>query len=418
MGLRSGLCLLGALLSLTTTGRSGDWPGWRGPNRDDISSETGLLQSWPEGGPEKLWETDKAGLGYSGFAIVDNVLYTMGADGKESDSSEFVMALSADTGEKVWNSRIGGYYDNGWGGGPRCTPSISGDRLVAIGGQGDVVCLSVTDGSELWRNSLVELGGSIPNWGYCESPLIDGERVLVTPGGGNGAVACLNLADGKVIWQSAEVTAPAHYSSIIVVDHFGRRQYIQRTETLIFGLDENGKQVWSHGFPNGRVAVIPTPIYHKGQIYVTAGYKAGCMLLNLTADNKVEQIYENKVMQNHHGGVVLLDGYIYGHGDGEGILCQKLETGEMVWSDGKKRNESKGSVTFADGMLYCFSERGGECSLVKATPEGFSEVSRFTLAPQTTKRSDRGMIWTHPVVCNGRLYLRDQDVLCCYKIAP
>lgn len=399
---------------LSNSIRAEDWPSWRGPNRDDISSETGLLKEWPEGGPEKLWTSHDAGLGYSGFATSDGVLFTMGADGKADESNEFVIALKADTGEKIWQTNIGNYLDNGWGGGPRSTPTISGELLVAISGKGNVVCMSVKDGAEKWRTSLTELGGSVPNWGYCESALIDGDKVLVTPGGDQGTVACFNLQSGEKLWQSGDIKEKAHYSSIIAVDHFGKRQYIQLTETKVFGLDADGKLLWQHDFP-GRVAVIPTPIYKDGQVYVTAGYGAGCLLLNITGDNKVEKIYDNKVMKNHHGGVLLLGDYLYGHSDDNGVICQNFSTGELVWSD-KKKNGSKGAVAYADGMLYCLTEGDGECSLVQATEKEFKEVSKFKLDPQTTQRNPQGRIWTHPVISNGRLYLRDQDVICCYKI--
>ncbi len=399
---------------LSNSVRAEDWPSWRGPNRDDISSETGLLKQWPEGGPEKLWTSHDAGLGYSGFATSNGVLFTMGADGSTAESNEFVIALKADTGEKIWQTNIGNYLDNGWGGGPRSTPTIAGDLLVAISGKGNVVCLSVKDGVEKWRTSLTELSGSVPDWGYCESALIDGDKVLVTPGGDQGTVACLNLQSGEKLWQSADIKEKAHYSSIIAVDHFSKRQYIQLTESKVFGLDADGKLLWKHDFP-GRTAVIPTPIYKDGQVYVTAGYGAGCLLLNITGDNKVEKIYDNKVMKNHHGGVLLLGDYLYGHSDDNGVICQNFNTGELVWSD-KKKNGSKGAVAYADGMLYCLTEGDGECSLVLATETEFKEVSKFKLDPQTTQRNPQGRIWTHPVISNGLLYLRDQDVICCYKI--
>lgn len=407
-------CAVAVCLLSNSVVRSDDWPSWRGPNRDDISKESGLLKEWPEGGPEKLWTSKEAGLGYSGFSTSNGVLFTMGADGATEDANEFVIALKADTGEKIWQSNIGTYLENGWGGGPRSTPAVSGDVLVAISGKGNVVCLSVKDGKEKWRASLTELGGSIPDWGYCESALIDGDKVLVTPGGENGTIACFNLASGKKIWQSSEIKEAANYASIIAVNHFGKRQYIQLTGQKIFGLDGDGKLLWQHDFP-GRVAVIPTPIYKNGQVYVTAGYGAGCLLLNITADNKVEKIYDNKVMKNQHGGVLLVGDYLYGHSDDNGIVCQNFSTGELVWSD-KQRNGSKGAVAYADGMLYCLSEGDGECYLVEATEKEYKPGSKFKLDPQTTQRNPQGKVWTHPVISNGRLYLRDQDVICCYSI--
>jgi outer membrane protein assembly factor BamB len=425
MSLKRAAVLLCSLCVLSASHLSaGDWPSWRGPNRDDLSQETGLLRQWPEGGPDKVWESREAGLGYSGFAIVGNVLYTMGSDGKTAESSDFLMAFDASTGKKLWQTRVGKYLDNGWGGGPRSTPTVSpdGSLVVAIGAEGDVLCAATSDGSEKWRTMLKQvdiddpknLGGSLPNWGFCESALIDGDKVLVTPGGALGTVACFNLQSGEKLWQSVDITETAHYSSILAVTHFGRRQYIQLTATKLFGLDETGKLLWKTDFP-GNVAVIPTPIYRDGLVYATAGYGAGSKLVRVAEDNSVEVIYENKVMKNHHGGVLLYGDHIYGHSDGGGIICQNFLSGEQVWTDGK-RNGSKGAVAFADGMLYCISEDRGECFLVKATPEGYEEAGRFTLAPQTEQRSPDGRIWTHPVICNGRLYLRDQEIICCYDV--
>ena len=333
--IRTGMVIV-CVVALHVAVHAGDWPSWRGPNRDDLSTETGLLKSWPEGGPKKLWDTREAGLGYSGFAIVGNRLYTMGSDGKEQSSSDFLICLDIETGKKIWQLKVGQYLENGWGGGPRSTPTVSADgaHVVAIGAQGDVVCAKTADGSEVWRTAMKQtnqddpknLGGSVPSWGYCESALIDGDRVLFTPGGSLGTVACFNLQTGEKIWQSDEMQELAHYSSIIVVNHFGRKQYIQLTASKLFGLDENGKLQWQADFP-GRVAVIPTPIYRDGSVYVTAGYGAGCLQVRIDPGNKVSTVYENKVIKNHHGGVVLIGDNVYGHAD-PGWVCQDWKTGE------------------------------------------------------------------------------------------
>ncbi|HQX52394.1 MAG TPA: PQQ-like beta-propeller repeat protein [Planctomycetaceae bacterium] len=407
------LTLLACSVLFSSEAMSEDWPGWRGPNRDDISTETGLLKQWPEGGPEKLWTSKDAGLGYSGFSVANGVLFTMGADGADEESHEFVIAIDAKTGEKIWQTNVGQYLENGWGGGPRSTPTVSGDLLIAISGKGDVVCLSNTDGTEKWRVSMTELGGTIPSWGYCESALIDGDKVFVTPGGDKGTIACFNLNTGEKLWQSTDIKEPANYSSIIAVDHISKRQYIQLTAQKVFGFDGDGKLLWQHDFP-GRIAVVATPIYKDGQVYVTAAYGTGCLLVNLTADNKVQKIYENKVMKNHHGGVLLVGDFLYGHSDSDGIICQDFNTGAAVWSDSKKGG-SKG-LTYADGMLYCIDEDSGDCFLVEANSTGYKEVSRFKLEPQTTQRNPMGRVWTHPVISNGCLYLRDQEIICCYKI--
>lgn len=406
-------CCLAAIVALLNCNLlpAADWPAWRGPNRDDISTETGLLKSWPEGGPEQVWTSSEAGLGYSGLAIADGVIYTMGAD----DSSEYMVALKAADGSRLWQVRVDDFLENGWGNGPRSTPTVVGDLVVAISGNGTLACVAAKDGASKWSASLTELGGTVPKWGYSESPLVDRERVLCTPGGENGTVACFDLQTGEMIWQSAEITETAAYSSIIVVDHYGAKQYIQLTESKVFGLNQDGKLQWSADWP-GRTAVIPTPLYKDGQVYVTSGYGVGCMLLNIGPNNQVEKLYENKVMKNHHGGVILLGDYVYGHSDSMGWMCQNFLTGAEVWNEDGK-NSSKGSVTFADGKLYCLHENTGDCVLADASPDGWKEISRFTLSPQTEQRSARGKIWTHPVISNGKLYLRDQEIICCYDIS-
>ncbi|MEZ6063814.1 MAG: PQQ-binding-like beta-propeller repeat protein [Planctomycetaceae bacterium] len=406
------LSLVSVLVLLTgSLCHAADWPTWRGPHRDDVSGETGLLKSWPEGGPKKLWTSTEAGIGYSGVAVVDGTLFTMGADG----DTEYLIALKADDGTKLWRTPVGPRLDNNWGDGPRGTPAVANGLVVGLGGRGGLVCASAADGSVNWSVELTELGGSVPGWGYTESPLIDAGRVVCTPGGGQGTVAAFDLKSGEKLWQSDGVKVGAHYSSIVPVNHYGRREYIQLTEKKIFGLAaDDGQLLWEHDFP-GSTAVIPTPIYKNGFVYATAGYGAGCLLLNISPQNQIEPIYENKVMKNHHGGVVLIDGHIYGYSDGPGWMCQQFDSGEMVWNE--RSALGKGSVTFADGRLYCLSEDGGTCVLAEASPDGWKEHGRFDLEPKSEQRADAGRVWTHPVVANGRLYLRDQEILCCYDIS-
>lgn len=398
------------LIASATVVHAADWPAWRGTARDGLSQETGLLQSWPESGPKKLWTSSEAGIGYSSFSVAGDRLYTLGADAE----NEYVLALDANTGSKLWQTSIGPRLSNGWGDGPRSTPTIAGDLVIALGGEGGLRCVSAKDGSLKWSAEMQKLGGSIPKWGYSESPLVDGDKVLCTPGGSDGTVVAFDLKSGKELWQSSDITEGAHYSSILAVDHFGKRQYIQLTETKVFGLDANGNLQWQADWP-GRVAVIPTPIYQDGLVYVTSGYGVGCMLLKVDASNNVEKLYDNKVMKNHHGGTILLDGHIYGHSNGVGWICQNMLSGELIWNE--KSKLGKGAMAYADGMLYCLSETDGSCVLAKATPAGWEEHGRFVLQPQTEQRSIKGKVWTHPVIANGRLYLRDQEIVCCYDIA-
>ncbi|MEO5957838.1 MAG: PQQ-binding-like beta-propeller repeat protein, partial [Opitutaceae bacterium] len=396
------------LLSASHNAAAFDWPQWRGPDRTDVSKETGLLKTWPAGGPKRVWLFRNAGSGYSGPAIVNGKLFTLGTRGR----NEILLALDANTGAELWTASLGPILDNNWGDGPRGTPAVDGDRVYALSGPGNLVCASVADGKILWRVTMSSLGGDEPNWGYTESVLVNGAHVLCTPGGRRDTVAALDKMTGKVAWQSKELTAPAHYSSIVPAIINGTAQYVQRVEDSIFGLSTaDGKLLWETSFP-GQTAVIPTPIVRGNEVYVTAGYGSGSKLVSIGPGNEVTTIHQNKVMKNHHGGVVLVGEHVYGHGD-PAWVCQNFKTGEAVW---RHSGFGKGAVSSADGMLYCLEERSGTVALVEASPAGWKEHSRFTPEPQSNIRSSSGAIWTHPVVSNGKLYLRDQDLIYCYDV--
>jgi len=408
--------LLAALLAVPAA-RADDWPQWRGPERTEISKEKGLLKDWPRGGPKLLWTYADAGNAYSGPAVVGNRVYTMGTEGDD----EVVLALDAGNGKKVWSSKVGRYFDNRWGGGPRGTPTVDGDRLYALGGHGDLVCLNLADGKEVWTKNLnKDLGGQMMSgWGYSESPLIDGEKLICSPGGRKGSLAALDKTNGKVIWRSEGLTDTATYSSVIVAEGGGLRHYIQVTRGGVVGVaPKDGKQLWKVALGFGGPAIIPTPVCHDGHVYATSGYNSGCGLVKLTPDGSsgisAEKVYANKSMTNAHGGVVLYEGHIYGYSDSKGWICQDFKTGKEVWSERSKLG--KGSLTCVDGMLICYSERGGNVALIEASPKGWKEHGRFKIPKESSIRSGSGGIWTHPVVANGRLYLRDQDLIFCYDI--
>ena len=407
--LRSLTALLAfSTLALSASAAGSDWPQWRGPDRTDVSPETGLLKAWPADGPKRLWLFENAGNGYSGPAIAGGKYFTLGT----RDGSEILLVLDAATGKELWTAKLGKILDNGWGDGPRGTPTVDGDRVYALSGRGDLVCVSVATGKILWQNTMKSLGGEIPKWGYAESVLVDGPHVVCTPGGAKGTVAALDKLTGKVVWQSTDLTEAAHYSSIVPAVINGQPQLVQRNEKSIFGLSpKDGKLLWQTGFP-GRTAVIPTPIVRGNEVYVTAGYGAGSKLVRIAADNQVTDVYENKVMKNHHGGVVLVGNHIYGHND-NGWVCQDFATGAEVWMN---KSVGKGTVSSADGMLYCLDERTGAVVLVAASPQAWKEVSRFTLSPQSKIRSPKGHIWTHPVISHGKLYLRDQELVYCFDL--
>jgi len=388
-----------------------DWPQWRGPDRTDVSKETGLLKSWPADGPKRVWLYKNAGDGYSAPAIVAGKLFTMGTRNDE----EVLIALNADDGSELWFAPIGSATRNDRGNGPRGTPTVDGDRLYGMSGRGELACAQVSDGKVLWKKKMTDLGGSAPTWGFAESVLVDGDNVICTPGGSKGTVAALDKKTSELRWQSAEFTDSASHSSIIPIVHNGVRQYVQLTKKTIVGIaPKDGKVLWKASFPGaGAAAVIPTPIYSAGHVFATAGYGVGCMLAKIGDSAEAETVYQNKNMVNHHGGVVLLDGHLYGYSDSAGWVCLNFKTGEQVWAS---RNLGKGAVTYADGMLYCVEEGKGIVALVEASPKGWNEKGRFTLEPRTSVRTRDNRVWTHPVISNGKLYLRDQDLIYCHDV--
>lgn len=399
-------------LICSSTVFAGDWPQWRGPNRDDVSSESGLLKKWPGKGPEKLWMFGDAGLGYSGYSIVGNTLYTMGS----RDAVEYVIAVDVTNGKQKWSTEAGALYTNGWGDGPRSTPTVDGEHVYAIAGRGNLVCLKAADGKKVWEVSLTDdLGGKLQSWGYTESPLIEGDLVICTPGGPQGTVAAFDKKSGKKAWQSSDWTDNAQYSSIIAVNHNGGRQLIQLTMQTLAGLDpKEGRVLWKSEFP-GKTAVIPTPIFKEGQVFVAAGYGVGCKSVKVGSGNQVEELYSNTDMVNHHGGVVLYGDHLYGYSDRGGWTCMELKTGKVVWQE--KAALKKGAIHCADGMLYLLEEDTGTVVLIEASPKGWDEKGRFVIEPQTEQRNPKGKVWTHPVVANGKLYLRDQELLFCYDVS-
>lgn len=387
-----------------------DWPRWRGASFDDISTEKTITE-WPKDGPKKVWMNDDVGLGYSGYAIVGDTLYTMGA----RDAVEYVIAVDVGSGKQKWASEVGALLTNNWGNGPRSTPSVDGGKVYAMSGKGTLVCLNAADGKELWKVSMDALGGKVPGWGYTESPLVDGNMVICTPGGGQGTLAAFDKNSGSKVWQSSEWTDPAQYSSILPITHNGTRQLIQLTMQHFAGVNAaDGKVLWQVDFP-GKTAVIPTPIFSEGQVFVAAGYGVGCKSVKVGEGNKVEELYSNTDMINHHGGVILHKGYLYGYNDKGGWTCMDFKTGALKWTE--KKGLKKGAIHCCNDQLYLLEEDSGTVVLIDASPGGWNERGRFTLSPQTTQRSKSGKIWTHPVVTGGKLFLRDQELLFCFDVA-
>lgn len=395
---------------MCSVGFAGDWNQWRGPHRDDLSRESGLLKKWPDGGPKQLWVYNQAGIGYAGPAIVADRLYIMAF----KDGREMLLKLDATTGKEIWSAPFGELFENKWGDGPRSTPTVVDGNVYCMGAQGILACIDAESGKVSWTRKMSEFGGKVPGWGYTESPLVVDGHVFCTPGESQGAIVALKSKDGALVWQSHKLKDGAQYSSLIPATIQGKPQVVQLFQQSLAGVDiRTGDLLWRHEFP-GRTAVIPTPIVKGNQVYVTAGYGIGCTLIEIQPDQSPKEIYFNKVMKNHHGGVILKDGFLYGHSDKVGWVCQNFATGEEVWSE--KEQLGKGAIGYADGHFYCLDEKTGEVALIRATPERWDEVSRFTLEPQTKNRKPDGRIWVHPVICNGRLYLRDQEFVHCYQV--
>jgi outer membrane protein assembly factor BamB len=401
-------------LSVCTTsfvsGGNKDWPQWRGSNRDSLSTESDLLQEWSESGPPLLWQSEGIGEGYSTVSIVGDQIFTMGDIGDTCCT----LALDKSNGKVQWQTKIGKAGNPGNFKGPRSTPTVSGDFVVVLSQYGQLACLNRKTGNMLWKKHLeVDFGGKIPQWGYSESPLVDGKQVVCTPGGDEGAILALDLKTGQPLWQTKDFTDEAHYSSIVPAEIGGIKQYVQLTPNSVVGISSEGKLLW-RAERMGKVAVIPTPIVHGNKVYVSSGYGIGCSLFEIIQTEgsfQPRQVYADKIMVNQHGGVLLKGDYLYGYCDKKGWMCQEFDTGKLVWAE--KKQVGKGSLTYANGRLYLRAENKekGTVALIEATPEGYIEKGRFE-QPNLQKE----MTWPHPVVAGGRLYIRDQNILLCYDI--
>jgi outer membrane protein assembly factor BamB len=384
-----------------------DWPQWRGADRTGISAETGLLQEWPEGGPKLLWTAQGVGEGFSSVAVADGKIYTLG----DVDGASQVIAVSENDGSVLWKAKVGEAGGHKGYPGTRSTPTVDGGQVFALNQHSDLACIDAQSGKVIWTKNLVdEFGGKMmSNWKYSESPLVDGDRVLVTPGGKDGAVVALDRKTGKKIWQTSEWTDPAGYSSVIVATLHGVRQYLQLTGKSVAGIDpESGKLLWKAD-REGKTAVITTPVVDGDVVFVTSAYGVGCNAFRISKDGSdwsTEELYANKDIANHHGGVVLLDGHVYGATGGT-FRCLQVADGDLVF---KERSAGKGATMYADGRFYLRAEQGS-MALIKASPDGYEEVSRFD-QPKRSKRQ----AWAHPVVANGKLYLRDQGILLCFDV--
>jgi outer membrane protein assembly factor BamB len=383
-----------------------EWPQWRGPNRDGLSAETGLAQSWPGGGPKNLWSVNGLGNGYGSLAIAQDRIYVQGGHDRQS----VVWALNRADGKTVWSAPLGQFLDDERGPGPRGTPTVDGDRIYALSENGDLACLRAKDGSGVWhKNILRDFNGRNPHWLLSESPLVDGNKLVFTPGGPGAGMVAVDKMTGRDVWMAKELNDPAGYASAIVADIQGVRTLMNLTARAGVGVRaSDGKLMWRYERVANGVANVATPVYSDSRVFYTSAYGTGCALLSLKAQDgmvRADEGYFNREMMNHHGGVLVVGGYVYGFSNAI-LTCLEFATGKAMW---KHRSVGKGSLTYADGKLILLSENN-VAGMAKASPESYQELGRFEIA-------DQGLpSWAHPVVCGGRLYVRNQGTLACYDI--
>lgn len=388
------------------------WNQWLGSKRDGLSPDETNVDSWPAEGPALVWKATGLGAGFSSVTFGGNRIFTMGDGGGASR----LFALDAADGAIVWHAKVGadGPPNRTKHPGPRSTPCTDGTLVFGLGHEGELVCVAAEDGAEKWRRNLPrDFGGEMMSkWGVAESPLIDGERLVCTPGGPKGTVVALRKDTGEQLWRCTELKDQASYASLIVAEIGGVRQYIVLTGFHVAGIDaKTGALLWSVE-RKGRTAVCTTPVYRDGVVFVSSGYNAGCHAFRITAQEgsfTAVQIYGSKDLMSQHGGVVLVGDHVYGTGR-RNLKCLELTTGKVVWED---HSVGKGSIAYADGHLVVRSERGaGSVALVEATPTRYVEKGRFDPVDPSGEKT-----WTYPVIHGGKLYLRDQDVLLCYAMA-
>ena len=392
-----------------------DWPQWRGPNRDGISTETGLLDRWPDGGPKELWRTRGLGRGFASVSIADGKIFSLG----RFRGQTHIVAMDVADGKVLWTVPVGG------GGNPNCTPTVDGELVFGLSHRGDLLCADVNTGQAVWKKSLPkDFGGKMMSgWGYSESLLVDGNKLVCTPGARDAIIAALDKRTGKTIWKTTMTTAGsrgddgAAYSSIVIGQGGGVRQYVQLVGRGVIGVDaDNGKLLWGYNRTANRTANVPTPLIKDNFVFCSTGYGAGAALLQLSGRRgkiRAEEVYfkNGKELQNHHGGMILLGDHVYmGHGHNNGLpVCINLRTGRDAWRPGRGPGTGSAAITCADGHLY-FRYENGVMALIEATPDSYKLKGSFKIG------INNGESWAHPVIFNGRLYLRDQDEMICYDV--
>jgi len=375
------------------------WPQWRGPNRDGKSPDKGLLKSWPDGGPKRLWHVTGIGTGFSSVSLGGGMIYISGHKDRKLQVTAIDMA-----GKVKWTKGVTPATGRGPKG-SRATPTYDNGNLYLEAGTGVVGCYDAKSGAEKWTRKFSEFGGRAPGWAFSESVLIVGKLAVVSPGGDSFMVA-LNKTTGKTVWKSGRYGS-AHYSSPIYVMHGKIPMIINGGRNGLIGVNaRTGKILWTKDFATGNTANCPTPVYSDGYVFWSVGYGRGGICVKLSpSGTRATEAWKTRDMVCHHGGFVILDGYIYGNHSG-GWACLELKSGEEQWYE---RGVGKGSLCYADGMLYLFGENGGKAGLAEISPKGMKMVGKVTVRGS-------GPSWAHPVVVGGRLYLRYADNLYCFDV--
>lgn len=391
-----------------------EWQSWRGPKRDGISAETGLLTEWSEQGPALVWTADGLGNGFSSIAVAGGRIYTMGA----RKGGTYLICLDLD-GKELWGARVGS-------GDPNSTPTVDEDRVYSLDRNGELACVGTQSGNILWTKSFTkDFGGKMMSgWGYSESPLVDGDRLIVTPGAQDAMLVALDKKSGDVIWKSAvpelgnKGKDGAGYSSVVISHAAGVKQYVQLVGRGIVSVQaSDGKFLWNYNRITNGTAAIPTPIVREDYVFCSSGYgDGGAALLKVRKNGdqlSADEVWYKKSseLQNHHGGVVLIGDYLYmGHGHNNGFpVCVEFLTGKDVWRPGRGPGSGSAAIVSADGHLY-FRYESGEMALIEATPQGYRLKGHFKIKTTHSKS------WPHPVIVGGKLYLRDQHNLHCYDV--
>ena len=415
------LCCLAAVFTVSAPAAPGrkpagsEWSQWRGPARDGLSAESGLLKSWPKEGPKLLWDHAGLGKGWSSVAISGGVIYTMG----QRESGQFVIALDDASQKELWATKVSAKSSE-----PRCTPTVSGGMVWALSDDGEILCCSAADGKELWRKSYrTDFGNPpAPGWQFSESPLVDGDRVIFTPGHPEHFMVALNAKTGDVIWETkAELKGTGHegtgYTGAVISNAAGVKQYVTMVGKGCIGVAAaDGKLLWHYNPVANGTAVIPTPLVWDDYVFASSGYGTGAALLKLSKDGdgvKAEEQYFLKAgtFQNHHGGMVRIGDYIYagtGHNNGFPI-CLEWKTGKVAWNKDRGPGRESAAEISADGNLY-FRYQNGIMALIGATPKGYEERGVFKL-PYI-----EGESWPHPAINGGKLYVRAHNVLMCFDV--